>query len=156
MFAPNENPMPNNGRFGNVFRSHFTTWRTSHVARALNSKGVLIFICAHPRPFTTHASHPLVSSSTSGARAALRYTSCDPPVNPCSATSMGLESFDGSAASSSFEKKVVRAGSPEGRVYFLASSVASGSVVLGYGGTTKSTANWPAREGISCSKIFRL
>ncbi len=43
IFAPNENPIPNSGRFGNSFLNHRTVCLTSHVARALYKMLLVIF-----------------------------------------------------------------------------------------------------------------
>ena len=92
IFAPNENPSPNNGLLGNFSLSHFTTCLISHVARALYRTPVVILLPAQPRLFTTQISH--FPESTSGRSTCRRYISCDPPLKPCSVTTIGLSSID--------------------------------------------------------------
>ena len=92
IFAPNENPSPNNGLLGNFSFSHFTTCLMSHVARALYRTPVVILLPAQPRLFTTQASH--FPESTKGRSTCRRYISCDPPLKPCSVITMGRSSTD--------------------------------------------------------------
>ena len=92
IFAPNENPSPNNGLLGNFSLSHLTTCLISHVARALYRIPVVILLPAQPRLFTTQASH--FPESTNGRNTCRRYISCDPPLKPCSVTTIGRSSID--------------------------------------------------------------
>ena len=92
IFAPSEKPSPNNGLLGNFSLSHFTTCLMSHVARALYRTPVVILLPAQPRLFTTQASH--FPESTNGRSTCRRYISCDPPLNPCSVTTIGRSSID--------------------------------------------------------------
>ena len=108
IFAPNENPSPNNGLLGNFSLSHFTTCLISHVARALYRTPVVILLPAQPRLFTTQASH--FPESTSGRSTCRRYISCDPPLNPCSVTTIGRSSIDPILSTSSSVKYVVLGG----------------------------------------------
>lgn len=92
IFAPNENPSPYNGLLGNLSLSHFTTCLMSHVARALYKTPEVILLPAQPRLFTTQASH--FPESTNGRSTCRRYISCEPPLKPCSVTTIGRSSID--------------------------------------------------------------
>ena len=57
IFAPKENPIPNNGLLGNFPLSHLTVCLQSQVDLALNKIPLVILCCAQPLEFTTQASH---------------------------------------------------------------------------------------------------